>query len=356
MNNGAARAVLLVALAAAGVAAFVLVRPRAAAPELFRMTSVVDAHQLGPVGYRDPAGAISPDGRWVAYSEGRFLRVRATDGGPLIDLPAGEAQIRSIAWSPDNRTILADGFGTQTGWALYDRVDASHRPLWADRDPMRGGKISDLRQPTWSPDGRSIAAIVNGRDGQELWTIAADGSSANAQHVPGRIAFPAWTPRGELACVTTTDGRARVTIPCGGTVVKTDPDRGRLRADRVLARRGDGLRHLRQRIGHARPVGRAVRRRTRAPVDVVRARHLRADGFRRRQRALQSPELPDDGGGLGGVRRREPAARDVSERDAVVGSFRPVSRDHVRHMAPGRRRRALSGHRAGRGHHPAGSG
>jgi len=225
MNIGIARAVALVALAAAGVAAFVLVRPRAAAPEVFRMTSVVDAHQLGPVGYRDPAGAISPDGRWVAYSEGRFLRVRAIDGGPLVDLPAGEAQIRSIAWSPDNRTILADGFGTQTGWALYDRVDGSRRPLWADRDPMRGGKISDLRQPTWSPDGRSIAAIVNGRDGQELWTIAADGSSANAQRVPGRIAFPAWTPRGELACVTTTNGRARVTVPCGGTVVKTDPDR-----------------------------------------------------------------------------------------------------------------------------------
>jgi Tol biopolymer transport system component len=224
MNNGAARAVVLVALAAAGVAAFVLVRPRAAAPDLFRLTSVVDAHQLGPVGYRDPAGAISPDGRWAAYSEGRFLRVRAIDGGPLIDLPAGEAQIRSIAWSPDNRTILADGFGTQTGWALYDRVDGSHRPLWAERDPMRGGKISDLRQPAWSPDGRSIAAIANGRDGQELWTIAADGSSANAQHVPGRIAFPAWTPLGELACVTTTDGRARVTIPCGGAVVKTDPD------------------------------------------------------------------------------------------------------------------------------------
>lgn len=189
-----------------------------------RLAWVADAHQFGPVGYRDPAGALSPDGRWLAYSEGRFLRVRAAEGGPVLDLPPGDAQIRTVAWSPDNRTILADGFHTQTGWALYDRVDGTQRALWADRDPLRGAKVSDLRQPAWSPDGRTIAAIVNGRDGQELWTIAADGSSADARRMAHRIAFPAWTPRGEIACVTTTDGRARLTIPCGGAVVTTDPD------------------------------------------------------------------------------------------------------------------------------------
>ena len=215
--------VLWALLVAAGVALFFVPR-RAPEPGMERLTWVADAHQFGPVGYRDPAGAISPDGRWIAYSEGRFLRVRAAEGGPLVELPPGEAQIRNIAWSPDNHTILADGFQTQTGWALYDRVDGSRRPLWADRDPLRGAKISDLRQPAWSPDGRSIAAIVNGREGQELWTISADGSSASAQRVEHRIAFPAWTPRGEIACVTTTDGRARLTMPCGGAIVRTNPD------------------------------------------------------------------------------------------------------------------------------------
>ena len=141
----------LLALLAAATAAFLLAPHRVSAPDASRMTWVADAHQLGPVGYRDPAGALSPDGRWIAYSEGRFLRVRAAEGGPLVDLPPGDAQVRNIAWSPDNRTILADGFGTQAGWAVYDRVDGTRRPLWGDRDPLRGAKISDLRQPAWSP-------------------------------------------------------------------------------------------------------------------------------------------------------------------------------------------------------------
>jgi Tol biopolymer transport system component len=224
VTRGAVRTVLLSALLGAGVAAFLFAPPRGSTSDGSRLTWVADAHQFGPVGYRDPAGAISPDGRWIAYSEGRFLRVRAADGGALADLPAGDAQIRTIAWSPDSRTVLADGFEKQIGWALYDRVEGTRRPLWSDRDPLKGGRISDLRQPSWSPDGRSVAAIVNGSDAQELWTIAADGSSASAQRMSQRIAFPTWTPRGAIACVTTADGRSRLTIPCGGTVVRTDPD------------------------------------------------------------------------------------------------------------------------------------
>ena len=102
-----------------------------------RLAWVGEAHQLGPVGYRDPAGAISPDGRWLAYSEGRFLRVRPIDGGPVVELPPNDAQIRNIAWNPDNRSVLADGYQTPAGWAVYDRVDRTRRGLWADRDRRR---------------------------------------------------------------------------------------------------------------------------------------------------------------------------------------------------------------------------
>jgi Tol biopolymer transport system component len=225
--------VALVAVVAFAVGVTRLRRPMP--PEQRRFTWVADAHQLGPVGYRDPAGAIAPDGLSIAYSEGRFLRVRPINGGPLVDLPAGEAQIRNLVWSPDGRIVIADGDRTQGGWAVYDLADRTRRGLWEDRDPLRArlddsgaatttAKVADLRQLAWSPAGRFIAAIVNAREGQELWTIAADGSTATARKIGKRIAFPAWTPRGEIACVATENGRSRVTIPCGGAAITTDPD------------------------------------------------------------------------------------------------------------------------------------
>ena len=84
--------------------------------------------------------------------------------------------------------------------------------------------MSDLRQLTWSRNGRFLAGIVNAREGQELWTVSADGSVAQARRVANRIAFPAWTPQGEIACIATIDGKPRITNPCGGAAIRTDPD------------------------------------------------------------------------------------------------------------------------------------
>src|SRR4029434_9337842 len=101
--------VLFVALAAA----FVLFLPRGQVSDA-RLAWVATARQFGPVGYRDPAGAISPDGRWIAYSEGRFLRVRPIDGGPVLEFPPGEAQIRNLSWHRDSRRLLAARTGGRT--------------------------------------------------------------------------------------------------------------------------------------------------------------------------------------------------------------------------------------------------
>src|SRR5438132_2316068 len=110
---------MLTALVIVALAAVPFLRTRDAAP-LPRLAWVADAHQLGPVGYRDPAGAISPDGSWIAYSEGRFLRVRPIDGGPMLDLPPGPGQIRYLTWRLDSRAIAADGDPALGGYAIYD--------------------------------------------------------------------------------------------------------------------------------------------------------------------------------------------------------------------------------------------
>src|SRR5262245_495490 len=182
------------------------------------MTWVATAHQYGPVGYRDPPAAISPDGRWVAYAEGRFLRVRPVGGGPAVDLPAADAQIRHIAWHPDSTRLLAAG-------EIYDRIARARQPVWPQH-----GELSDrdrgnvLRQAVWSPDGQRLASIVNGREGSELWILPTSGGSAEVKRVGSPASFAAWLPDGRVACLAIVDGRSRVTIPCGGSSLRFDPD------------------------------------------------------------------------------------------------------------------------------------
>lgn len=215
MQKTFGRWLLLTALIAVGAGAIVLrLRRGATEPDARRLAWVATAHQFGPVGYRDPVGAISPDGTSIAYSEGRFLRVRALAGGPIVAFPAGEAQIRSLSWNPDSRTLLANGYQTQTGWAIDDVVSGTRRPFPA----------SGLQELTWSPDGKQVAGIADGVEGQQLRVLTADGLPVRSEHPAGRIGFPAWVPGGELACITTTGGRSRVTIPCGGRPIKMDPD------------------------------------------------------------------------------------------------------------------------------------
>src|SRR5512142_859073 len=102
-----------------GVTVIAVALRRAATPVDVRLTWTATAQQFGPVSYRDPVGAISPDGHWIAFSEGRFLRVRPVDGGPSIDF-VGDAQIRTLAWAPDSRAILANGYRGPATWAVFD--------------------------------------------------------------------------------------------------------------------------------------------------------------------------------------------------------------------------------------------
>jgi Tol biopolymer transport system component len=206
--------VLLLALAAATA------RARRDPPiESSRLSWVATAHQLGPVSYRDPAGAVSPDGRWIAYSEGRFLRVRPLTGGPSVEFPPGASQIRHLAWNPDSRRIVANGDTTPGSWALYDRASATRQPLWSDRRDT-----PSLTQLTWTPDGRELTGAAYGRDGAAVWTIPVDGGPGTSNAVPLRISYPAWTPKRELACIATVNGRERITLPCGGAALRAQPD------------------------------------------------------------------------------------------------------------------------------------
>ncbi len=205
---------LLIAAAALAIRAGGIGR---AEPRDGRLTWVATAHQFGPVSYRDPAGAVSPDGAWIAYSEGRFLRVQPVGGGAVVDFAPGAAQIRTLSWSPDGTRIIADGFATPSDWGVYDRVTRTRAPLFGGR--------RDVRQATWSPAGKAIAAIVTERDGPAVWALDERGNGTRLTRAILGISAPAWTARGDVACIAPVNGRPRVTIPCGGPALRLDPDR-----------------------------------------------------------------------------------------------------------------------------------
>jgi len=206
---------VLVALAVAAIALRAF-GPRGADRPEPRLTWIATAHQLGPVSYRDPAGAISPDGRWIAYSEGRFLRVQPVAGGPVLELPGGGAQIRSLSWNADSTRILTDGFDGPNDWGVYDRIARTRAAALPGR--------RDVRQATWSPAGKLIAGLVAEREGAAVWVFDEAGRSTRMTAPKSGVTAPAWTPRGEVACIAPVEGRPRVTIPCGGAAVRTDPD------------------------------------------------------------------------------------------------------------------------------------
>jgi len=101
------RALVLFAIVAGSLIALMWARP--APPETDarpQLSYVTTAHQLGVVGYRDPAGAISPDGKRFAYSEGRFIRIVPIGGGAPVTLPPADGQVRYLSWT-SNDTVVA---------------------------------------------------------------------------------------------------------------------------------------------------------------------------------------------------------------------------------------------------------
>ena len=128
--------------------------------------------------------------------DGQIHRVNS-DGTGLVALPGADGV--DPAWSPDGRRIAfvrylgaRDPEGGPTLAAIYV-MDADGSNL------VRRSRPGIVREPTWSPDGRSIAFANWCDDGQGCIQVV----SADAETPPARIGFPAgvhdspaWSPDG----------------------------------------------------------------------------------------------------------------------------------------------------------------
>ena len=196
-----------------------------------RLRYVTTARQLGPIGYRDPLGVVSPDGEWLAFTSAQHVFLQRVVGGPVGELGPVQGTASDLAWLPDSRHLavrevpLDEMVGP---WIVYDVATGARQRLWPGRrtivgepEGAAGGHPSveidpgRLVQLAWSPDGSRVAGIVPSGPGAGLWIVDADGGNGRIRGSDARLSYPAWTPGGDVACLMSVEERQPLTLPCG---------------------------------------------------------------------------------------------------------------------------------------------
>ena len=181
------------------------------------------AHQMGPVAYRDPAGGVSPDGRYLAYTQGRELLVHDLAGGEVRSLGLAPSQIRHVTWHPDSDQILVHERTfdrRRQGWFVYDIRTGSKRTMWGGRYSPNLPSRSSLLELSWAPDGESLVGIVRTPNASRVWRIGADGASGEVVSEGRRFFFPMVSPTDQIACVERYGGVQHLRYPCAAPPVE----------------------------------------------------------------------------------------------------------------------------------------
>ncbi len=137
------------------------------------------------------ASAISPDGRYLAYSDGRGIHLRVIDTADTHDPPTpADSRIDNLAWFPEGNKLLASGEGGRPSvsslWfpqgnkllAGGEARRSSVSSVWAVS--ILGGAPQKLRDDAGDgnlfQEGAGIV-FVSG-DGKEIWQMGPGGEEA----------------------------------------------------------------------------------------------------------------------------------------------------------------------------------
>ncbi|MBZ5621553.1 MAG: winged helix-turn-helix domain-containing protein [Acidobacteriia bacterium] len=137
------------------------------------------------------AGAISPDGKYLAYADPAGLHLKLLKTGETHVLPSpADLAITTVGWFPDSASLLVSGLAKQDSrsgiWKL-SLLNEEPRKLW-----------NDGAQAVASPDGSQIVFLTAAF--RQLWLMGANGENPHAilTAKPSEgLAKPAWLPTGE---------------------------------------------------------------------------------------------------------------------------------------------------------------
>jgi len=137
---------------------------------------------------------FSRDGQWVAYNDG-------TDGTMWRSKVDGTQKLKLVfppmlaylpRWSPDRKRLAFFGHPPGEPWQIYIVPAEGGAPELI----YRSGK--NLADPSWSPDGASLAFGENSLNNQGSAVFVMDLETRKARKLPGSdgLFSPRWSPRG----------------------------------------------------------------------------------------------------------------------------------------------------------------
>ena len=135
-------------------------------------------------------GDISPDGRYLAYTDTKGLHLSVIDTGAIHDIPLPEelqTQIWFVRWFPDGENLLLKTFNRSEGHVAWVKSVFSGAPR-----KLR----AHVREAVISSQGSTIAFVSDGS--REIWVMGANGENPRKVLTSDKDPFLtlAWSPAG----------------------------------------------------------------------------------------------------------------------------------------------------------------
>ena len=165
-------------------------------PQLQFIKSV---RQKGPVAYRDPFGSISPDGKLFAYSDRKQITVQQIVGGATFELQKHGTFVITLTWLPDSQHIITYEIGGEKQfWYIYDLSTKQGSSLWPDINRFQDISLtidrSELRDLTWSQDGKQVVGLSRKNGRSQLWMMDSYGENEKINVEKEIIESVSWNP------------------------------------------------------------------------------------------------------------------------------------------------------------------